>query len=170
MNKQIDVERARLYFRYDPVTGDLIYRHVFGQSVQFNGRWAGKVAGGKPRLNGYISVSIKGVRFYSHRIIWALVTGNDPGNMTIDHIDGDRKNNLFQNLRLATRRQQSYNSPGRGEYKKGVSWHEGAGKYQAHIRVGGENRYLGIFGTEDAAAAAYNIVAAEVHGDFVCMR
>lgn len=37
------------------------------------------------------------------------MTGEDPGELTVDHIDGDRLNNRFENLRLLPFAQQKRN-------------------------------------------------------------
>ena len=35
--------------------------------------------------------------YLSHRIIWMWMTGEDPGEMEVDHIDRDRFNNRWSN-------------------------------------------------------------------------
>ena len=37
-----------------------------------------------------------GVDYYAHRIIWRMVTGDDPGEMRVDHIDRDGLNNRWE--------------------------------------------------------------------------
>ncbi len=48
---------------------------------------------------------------------------------------------------------------------RGVSWKEAAGKWRA--RIGGHNRDLGMFTSEEAAAQAYDYAALAKHGKYV---
>lgn len=49
---------------------------------------------------------------------------------------------------------------------KGVSWHAGGKKWQAHVRIEGVNQYLGLFGTPEEAHAAYCAAAVAGRGEF----
>jgi hypothetical protein len=89
--------------------------------------------------------------------------------MEVDHIDGDGLNNRRSNLRLATSSENKWNrgrlSTNTSGYK-GVSWHNGAKRWQASIRVAYRLIYLGAFQTPEDAHAAYCEAAARLHGDF----
>ena len=52
--------------------------------------------------DGYWRVTHRGSSYRIHRIIWALVNGQDPGALVIDHRDGDPQNNSIENLRACT--------------------------------------------------------------------
>lgn len=65
--------------------------------------------------DGYWRVTHRGSSYRVHRIIWALVNGSDPGELVVDHRDGDPANNSPANLRACTEAQnlQNKKSPGR---------------------------------------------------------
>lgn len=65
-------------------------------------RRVGDTAGSILNSRGYSTVSICGVKYQVHRIIWVLHHGEIPEQMTIDHIDGNRSNNSIENLRCTT--------------------------------------------------------------------
>ena len=50
--------------------------------------------------SNYHLINLNAEYFSSHRIIWKLVTGNDPKDM-IDHINCIRNDNRWSNLREA---------------------------------------------------------------------
>jgi hypothetical protein len=58
---------------------------------------------------GYRRVTVQGRHYYAHRIVWAIVHGNDPSGLQIDHINRDTTDNRPSNLRLATGRQNALN-------------------------------------------------------------
>jgi hypothetical protein len=109
-------------------------------------------------------------RIYSlHRIAWRYVTGEDPGEMFIDHIDGNGLNNAFSNLRITNREGNMRNCKRPSTNKtglKGAYLDARLGKYRACIRVNGKTLNLGSFGTPEEAHAAY-CGAAKIHyGEF----
>ena len=104
--------------------------------------------------------------YYAHRIVYALQTGEDPGELQVDHIIGLEEP---LKLRLATHAQnnanQKPNKGGSSRYK-GVTWHKRAEKWQAQIMVNNKKIYLGCFNDEEEAAAAYNVAAIEHFGKY----
>ena len=102
-----------------------------------------------------------------HRII-AKRAGIDCTN-EIDHIDRNPLNNQRENLRAATRSQNSMNSKipvtNTSGYK-GVYWRKERKKWYAKIRVGDSAFYLGSFTTPEEASEAYNKAADHYFGEF----
>ena len=111
-------------FRYKPKTGELIWRvrpvTLFTQGItkdrprtaehacnQWNSRWAGKSAASlKP--DGYCYTHFNYQTLLVHRVAWKIMTGADP--VEIDHIDGNRSNNKWSNLRNGTRSDNQRNA------------------------------------------------------------
>lgn len=98
-----------------------------------------------------------------------LVNGT-PLGMDTDHINGRSLDNRRENLRTATRSQNTANgrktSKSTSSRYRGVSWKAAHGGWHASIRVRGRTRHLGVFATEDEAAAAYDAAAHENFGPF----
>lgn len=163
----------RQCFTYAPMTGELRWKkrprgHFSIKRIWalFNTRDAGTIAGCIVP-DGYRDVGLCLAVWPAHRLIWKLVTGKEPP-LTIDHIDGDRANNRWANLRPATKTRQSWNS---GLRKNNTSGQRGVrfqanGKPYATITANGQRRHLGTFNTIEEASAAYEAAARELHGEF----
>jgi hypothetical protein len=115
----------------------------------------GKVAGSR-HSSGYISISIYNKKRLAHRLAWLYMTGKWPINH-IDHIDGNRFNNTFANLRDVTRSENLHNVFKAKKNNKtkllGVSAHQG--KWRMQIRVNGSNMRISGFNTPEEAHQAY---------------
>jgi len=128
---------------------------------------AGDVAG-RGSGGGYRQISVDNRLYLAHRLAWLYMTGEWP-EVQIDHVNMDRADNRFVNLRQATRsenkgnmRAQANNASG----LKGVYWHKRAGKWCAQINTNGTRRHLGCFDSPEAAHAAYIASAKKHFGEF----
>lgn len=151
----------REFLSYDPETGMFHWRKNRGRVRK------GAVAGCLAE-RGVILIVFQQVLYKAHRLAWLHYYGVWPTE-DIDHKDGDPSNNRIRNLREATDSQNLANMKKpvtNTSGKKGVSWHEGAQKWQAHIRVRGQNNYLGLFNSVDDAHDAYVAAAHQYHGEF----
>ena len=96
-----------------------------------------------------------------------------PKGVMVDHMDRNGLYNRKRNLRLCSRRQNSYNrrgnSRGSSQYK-GVYWHKVGGKWAARITYNGKNHYLGLYVDEKEAAKAYDEKAKELYGEFAYLN
>lgn len=157
------------YFTYDD--GQLIWKerprsHFNSKAAwcSFNARFSGKPAGYN-HPDGYIRVRADGALYLSHRIIYEMFNGKFVGE--IDHIDRNKSNNRIDNLRTATREQNTRNFPSRGAVQsKGVYYNKKKKKYISTIYFNGRNNYLGQFDDEVSAAEAYDLRAKEIHKEF----
>ena len=165
------VEYLRACFDYDPETGDLRWkvrpREHFATD-QSCGRWNTMFAGKLARWvdNKYHRVTVDWKEYKAHRIIWKLVTGDEPPEM-IDHKDGNPSNNRFSNLRATTYHGQAWNRRLRTDNTSGQQgvWRSG-GKWQAGIVVKGARHHLGLFSTVEEASAVYEAAASKLFGEF----
>lgn len=149
-------QELRLIFAYDPQTGNLLQ----------HGKRAGYIMG-----TGYRLLSVNKKRIYAHRLIWCLVTGEWP-TLEIDHINRDKSDNRWTNLRLASRqdnaRNQSITAKNTSGFK-GVSFHKRTGKWRADIKVEDSQKSLGSFTTPEQASLAYREAAMKYFGAFATL-
>jgi hypothetical protein len=161
MPEGFSIQRLRELFAYDPETGNVSWlRDRIGANNSIRAR-AGDGA-------GYRQVEVDGRVLQCHRVAWALVTGRWP-KCEIDHRNGKRDDNRWENLREATHQQNAHNRRVRKDSAsglKGVSFHRRTGKWQAYIGLAGEQKYLGLFETRAAAHRAYLAAAKERFGAF----
>lgn len=135
----------------------------------WNGRYAGKAAG-YIDMFGYVSIKIGNIAYRAHRLAWLYMTGNWPPD-EIDHIDMNKSNNSWKNLRCATRAQNQGNTRVQRNNLsglKGVSAATGSKKYpfMARITVAGRTRSVGRFKTKAEGFAAYQDAAIETFGEY----
>lgn len=122
------------------------------------------------RKKGYPRWRIQTTRggVFAHQVIWVLLNGPIPEGFVIDHADGDSLNNQHSNLRLATRRQNKWNSKTPRSSKsgiKGVTYQKS--RWIARISSStGERIHLGRFKTVEEASEAYKVAAEKYHGEF----
>lgn len=98
----------------------------------------------------------RGAPFRAHRIVWAMTTGSWPKEQ-IDHINGDKTDNRFANLREATDLQNRRNMKRPHTNKSGVCgvcWHKGDQKWVVQISHAGKRIRLGGFASLSDAASA----------------
>lgn len=158
-------EDKRLYnlyhylFKYED--GILIRKVATSNSVN-----VGDVINGIAK-NGYIRVTVESRRMYAHQVIYHMHHGHCPEY--IDHIDQNKINNKIDNLRGATNKENSCNTPklsGCTSKFKGVYWHKQGNKWNAKIKYNGKAKSLGMFSHEGAAALAYSLAAKILFGEF----
>lgn len=151
-----------LIFKYDPETG------IFTRIKRGGSREAGASVGWIDNTNGYPHVQIFGKKYAQHRVAFFYMTGRWP-EFEVDHKDGCRTNNRWENLREATSSQNSANRSVQANStfgRKGVCWHKGAKKWTASVCLNKKSIYLGLFATEAEAAAVYEAKAQELFGEF----
>ena len=134
-------------FRYEEETGKL-YRIRGADGKDYNNE-ANKLDSNKE----YLRISIvdsygKSAEFLVHRLIWKIKTGQEP-NGFVDHIDQDKINNRFQNLRVVDNATNKRNSRMSRKNKSGVNgvYKLSNEKYSASIQFNDTAIYLGVFDT-----------------------
>lgn len=139
-----------------------------------NKRWADKPAGVFNKKRGYLITSLtingKKLRFYNHRLIWELCGGDKLDELDkIDHINGDKLDNRFENLRKCSNAENSKNSGKRTNNTSGfknVSFHKAYGKYESYCMVMYKKHSFGFYDTAEEAFSEYLKGIALLHGEF----
>lgn len=150
------------HFRYDSETGVIYWRQ---SAKHFK---AGEVAGGK-MSKGYVNIYFQKRTLKAHIVAYVLMNGEYPTKQ-IDHKDGNKANNAWVNLRLATNAENQRNVGLRADNKsgvKGVYFHKQSGKWTAQITVAGNMITIGRFSDKADAITARREAATNLHGDFV---
>lgn len=120
------------------------------------GREARSIAGCVDK-NGYVRIRYNGVLLLAHRIIWEMHNGKIPEGMEIDHVWHNRCDNRIENLRLASRLENSKNVSLLKRNKSGrvgVCWRKKEKKWHATIYDKGKSVHLGLFSSIDDAIMA----------------
>lgn len=158
MTHFIDYELARNTFLYDKETGVLSLKIERGRHNRFKeGSAVGVIhyRGAKGYEKPYLRTRFNDAQVYVHRIIWVLMTKEQPKE--VDHIDGNGLNNRWENLRNVShslngknQKKHSTNTSGKG----GVTYRKDSGKWRARIIVDGKSISLGTFTEKEDAIEA----------------
>ncbi len=152
---------VRRLLRYEPDSGAFFWR------VDTNKISAGAAAGCW-QSRGYWHIRINRRLYMAHRLAWRYVTGEWPIGH-VDHINGNRTDNRFANLRIATNSENARNSRRRTNNAcgyKGVHFKKRLSKFVAQITVNRRVYHLGVFKTAEEAHTAYCKAAKENFGEF----
>lgn len=169
--KQVPLEILNeLYYYQD---GRLLHKIASPNGVAQPGKVVGCLHG-----TGYLITSIKKKQFQVHRLIYQICNQIELApEVSIDHVDGNRLNNLIENLRPCTVRENSCNrktpknntSGYKNIIKCRVDKQEPNESWKVHIRSSGCNVQKHFpytdSGLADAIAFRDNILPM-IHGEF----
>ena len=155
-------EKLKSVLEYDPLFGDWKWLQTLANRAT-KGSSAGYI-----NNVGYRMITIQGKVYQSSRLAFLYQNGKMPDSW-IDHIDGNRSNDRWDNLREATPSQNQFNrsiQKNNTSGAKGVSWDDRKKKWKSRIWTGRKCIHLGYFGDKEDAVAAR--VKAEViyHGEY----
>ena len=144
-------EELRRIVDYYPKTGECFWKH--------NKKLFGYIGSG-----GYYRVQINKKQYTRSHVIWFYMTGEWP-KAQIDHINGIRSDDRWENLREATHSNNMMNRIGWSE--KLPKWVKRNGsKYSAQVWNGKTNIHLGQFETAEDAHIVASKYACEIHQEF----
>lgn len=138
------------FISYEPETGVLRWKRA-QNSRSVPGSVCGTVSG-----TGYVGLKFRSVAYQAHRVAYFLMTGEQPGE--IDHIDRDKANNAWRNLRDVSHAENMRNRAAPvGKYGRGIT--KRASGFRASIWHGGRHNHIGVFPTQEEAVAAFRAAA-----------
>jgi hypothetical protein len=152
--------RLKELLHYNPETGVFTWLESRGSVKK------GSIA--STRYNNYLGMGVDGTTHYAHRLAFLYMEGAFP-EFEADHINSDKIDNRWSNLRKATRSQNMRNVGVKKRSTsciKGVRFIKKRNKWSARIRHHGKQHWLGVFDTAEHASEAYKNAADRYHGEF----
>lgn len=139
-------ERLQELMEYSPETGEFVAKVRTGGVVV-----PGSILGSLKHSMGYIQISVDNRLYLAHRLAWLYMTGEWPP--AVDHINRDKTDNRWCNLRIANKSQNAANAKIRSDNKTGYRGVQKHGhRFRARIGVGGGRyKHLGLFDTPEEA-------------------
>jgi len=154
----ITQEELKEVLAYNPDTGEWVWVKMLSANAPIMSH-AGRVSRG-----GRIQIRIYGKNYYAARLAFLYMTGEWPAEY-VDHINGDPTDDRWENLREASKSQNSMNAKGWGSSGiKGVyrrtdnSW-----LYAVTVQGVGHKGYCSTF---EEAAAAVQELRTQLHGEY----
>ena len=160
---KITPDLLRELIQYDPETGAFTHKprtevHITNASARngWNSQNASKPAFTTLRPDGYLCGGIMGVSLLAHRVAWAIETGCWP-EQTIDHINGDRVDNRWRNLRHVSQQENTQNA---SRQKRNISGHTGVNwcgrrkAWRVRIKLDLQDVHIGYFQSLERAVTA----------------
>ena len=159
--------RLKELMHYNPDTGVFTWLKSRGGGVK-----AGDIAG-VLHHSGYVLIRTGGKVYLAHRLAWLYKAGCWPADM-VDHINRNKADNRWCNLREATRSQNAQNA-GLQENNtsgvRGVHWNKREGKWCVRCMLGGKRYSFGLYDDLKTAAAVAADARKKLYGEFAsCER
>lgn len=149
---EITRDTVSAFLRYDLQTGQFTRKRR-------DGTWT--LTGGVHKATGYCVIGIGHKPYLAHRLAFLLMTGSWPVN-EVDHINGDRADNRWCNLRDVTsggnKQNRKRHQVNNAQQLLGVSFwpaRRGTKKYVAQLSKAGKRLHCSYHETPEAAHAAY---------------
>ena len=148
--------------RHKPINIELFKEHISYDSETgvFTRKRTGKPITTKCK-DGYIRIRCKNEEVTGARLAWMMTTGEDPGDLLVDHINRIRTDNRISNLRLASDYVNGANILGRGITQRP------SGRWEAACKHKGRYMSIGIFDCPLIARLAYIDRKLELWGDII---
>lgn len=149
----ITQDELKKQLHYDSETG--VFTWLISNSPRVK---IGDIAGFFDKYKyGYIFIRINKKLYRAHRLAFLYMEGKFPPK-DVDHIDRVRHNNIWNNLRKATRLENMQNislSSRNTSGYLGVSFDKKRNKFISQIKINGNIKYIGRFETAIQAHIKY---------------
>jgi len=150
----ITQKQLKYWLNYDPNTGIFTWINLPSNAVKI-----GNKAGWQKK--GYCQIRLKGRLYYSHRLAFLYMIGAFPTD-DVDHINGNRTDTTWTNLRAVTSQDNRKNaaiSINNTSGVLGVVWDKRKNMWMAKIGINYKTKFLGYF--DDLEMAKYARLSAE---------
>jgi hypothetical protein len=162
-NDILTQKRLKELLHYDSETG--IFRMLVDSKKYKNGDIAGYVD-----KDGYVQIRVDRKRIQAHRLAFLYMTGKYP-SVFVDHKNGIRNDNSWENIREADTIENTRNAKKR---KDNTSGYKGVNSYrnkwEARCRTENGRKHLGYFKTAEDAYLAYMEFSKNHFGEFYTSR
>jgi hypothetical protein len=169
---KLTAERLREVVTYDPETGYFTWLPRAGTdrcTKAWTKRHAHRRAGYLHKPSGYWLITVDGKLYKAHRLAHLHMTGEWPAK-TIDHVQRQRADNRWNELRPATLAENGANTGlARSNTSgcKGVCWDPVNQRWRAYGTAAGRQHSFGRYALFEDAVAARQVGAQRIHGAFV---
>jgi len=122
---------------------------------------------GTKMKDGRIVIRVDRVLYYAHQLAWLYVYGVWPNQL--DHRDTINCHNWINNLREASRAQNTMNTNVRADNKtgyRGVHFNTKNRNFNAYITINNTRKHLGVFNTAYEAHLVYEAHATLLFGEY----
>lgn len=163
MANEIDATRLRQLVHYNPESGLFTWIAYSRPGVRV-GDNCGRIS-----RQGYHEIRLDYRLYRANRLAWLYMSGEWPTS-DVDHINRDKADNRWCNLRIATRSQNSANVALSARRSTsgylGVTFDKSREKWRAQIRLAGRKVNLGRYNDPVEAAKVYDAAAEREFGQF----
>jgi HNH endonuclease len=161
LSKSLSAARLREVLDYNKDTGDFIWS-ISMSSTGLKGDLAGVIA-----PDGYQRIRVDGRLYSAHRLAMLYIEGKMPPDR-VDHIDWNKSNNAFSNLRHASASENAQNqhkaqSNNKASGLLGVYWDGKREVWGAKVNHLGTQHHGGFHATPKAAHQAYLHLKQQLH-------
>lgn len=145
-NITLTQQQLKKHIYYNPITGQFTWILPTSNRVK-KGRPATYIS------QGYYFIRLFGQLIAVHRLAFLYMTGKIPAE--VDHINGNRTDNRWENLRSVTRKENTKNKRMLNSNTSGITgvyWDKNRNKWSAKLKHNGQTINLGRFSTKEEAA------------------
>ena len=156
----ITLERLKELFHYCPLTGDFTRIKRTGTAFK-PGQKAGSI-----NNKGYVCIKIDGKSYKAHKLAILFITGVYP--CEVDHINGNKSDNSFNNLRLATSVENGCNRKMRSDSRTGFKnvIKQTNGRFHVKVQINGLRMSFGSYEDIELADLVAGAAREKYHGEF----
>ncbi|QKJ88069.1 HNH endonuclease [Paramixta manurensis] len=149
------------FINYEPETGVFIWKVSPSPRVNIGDR------SGWLDSQGYRYIRIENKTYKSSRLAYLWMTGNQP--VIVDHINGIRSDDRWENLRNCLGDENNYNKGKESKNKSGITgvfWSSRDKKWRAEITHQGKRKSLGYYEDLFSASCARRSAEITYFGDY----